>query len=152
MIGPEEPIPYPNYTEQLDCELEIGIVIGREGRNLRVKEARDYIAGYTIFVDCSAREVYQRSDYFGQAKTKDFCNVLGPCLTTADEIDEANLHVRLLVDGEEWYAGNTATGGTIWPSTWWRSRRTTRRCTRATCWARARWGLAARWTRTAGCR
>jgi 2-keto-4-pentenoate hydratase/2-oxohepta-3-ene-1,7-dioic acid hydratase in catechol pathway len=107
VIGPEEPIPYPNYTEQLDCELEIGIVIGREGRNLRVEEARDYIAGYTIFVDCSAREVYQRSDYFGPAKTKDFCNVLGPCLTTADEIDEANLHVRLLVDGEEWYAGNT---------------------------------------------
>ena len=35
MIGPEEPIPYPNYTEQLDCELEIGVVVGREGRNLR---------------------------------------------------------------------------------------------------------------------
>lgn len=107
VIGPEEPIPYPNYTKQLDCELEIGIVVGREGRNLKVAAARDYIAGYTIFVDCSAREVYQRSDYFGPAKTKDFCNVLGPCLVTADEIDEANLNVRLLVDGEVWYAGNT---------------------------------------------
>jgi 2-keto-4-pentenoate hydratase/2-oxohepta-3-ene-1,7-dioic acid hydratase in catechol pathway len=107
VIGPEDPIPYPYYTEQLDCELEVGIVIGREGRNLTVEQAREHIAGYTIFVDCSAREVYQRSDYFGPAKTKDFCNVLGPCLVTADEIDEANLNVRLVVDGEVWYEGNT---------------------------------------------
>jgi 2-keto-4-pentenoate hydratase/2-oxohepta-3-ene-1,7-dioic acid hydratase in catechol pathway len=107
VIGPEDPIPYPYFTEQLDCELEIGIIIGREGRNLTVEQAREYIAGYTIFVDCSARDVYTRSDYFGPAKTKDWCNVLGPCLVTADEIDEANLNVRLSVDGEVWYEGNT---------------------------------------------
>jgi 2-keto-4-pentenoate hydratase/2-oxohepta-3-ene-1,7-dioic acid hydratase in catechol pathway len=107
VIGPEDPIPFPYYTEQLDPELELGIVVGREGRNIRVEDARSYIAGYTIFVDCSARDVYTRSDYFGPAKTKDWCNVLGPCLVTADELDEANLNVRLSVDGEVWYEGNT---------------------------------------------
>jgi 2-keto-4-pentenoate hydratase/2-oxohepta-3-ene-1,7-dioic acid hydratase in catechol pathway len=107
VIGPDDPIPYPYFTEQLDCELEIGIIIGREGRNIRVEDAKQYIAGYTIFIDCSARDVYTRSDYFGPAKTKDWCNVLGPCLVTADEIDEANLRVRLSVDGEVWYEGHT---------------------------------------------
>ena len=57
-------------------------------------------------MDCSARDGYQREP-FGPTKRKDWCNILGPCLVTADELDEANLNVRLTVDGEVWYEGNT---------------------------------------------
>jgi 2-keto-4-pentenoate hydratase/2-oxohepta-3-ene-1,7-dioic acid hydratase in catechol pathway len=106
VFGPEDPIPYPSYTEKLDLEPEIGIVVGREGRNLTFEEARAAIAGYTIFIDCSARDGYEREP-FGPTKRKDFCNVLGPCLVTADALDEGNLAVRVSVDGEVWFEGNT---------------------------------------------
>jgi 2-keto-4-pentenoate hydratase/2-oxohepta-3-ene-1,7-dioic acid hydratase in catechol pathway len=106
VFGPEDPIVYPYYTEKLDLEIEIGIVVGREGRNLSFDEARAAIAGYTLFIDCSARDGYQREP-FGPTKRKDWCNILGPCLVTADEVDEANLPVRVTVDGEVWFEGNT---------------------------------------------
>jgi 2-keto-4-pentenoate hydratase/2-oxohepta-3-ene-1,7-dioic acid hydratase in catechol pathway len=106
VIGPEDPIPYPSYSEQLDLEPEIGIVVGREGRNLTLEQAREAIAGYTIFIDCSARDGYEREP-FGPSKRKDFCNVLGPCLVTADEVDEGNMAVRVTVDGDIWFEGNT---------------------------------------------
>ncbi|HEY7060284.1 MAG TPA: fumarylacetoacetate hydrolase family protein [Chloroflexota bacterium] len=106
VVGPEDPIPYPYYTQKLDLEPEIGIVVGREGRNLSYDAARAAIAGYTIFIDCSARDGYEREP-FGPTKRKDFCNVLGPCLVTADEVDEGNLAVRVSVDGETWFEGNT---------------------------------------------
>jgi len=106
VIGPEDPIPYPYYTEKLDLEPEIGIVVGREGSNLTIEQAGDYIAGYTIFIDCSARDGHEREP-FGPSKRKDFANVLGPCLVTADDLDEGNLAVRVIVDGETWFEGNT---------------------------------------------
>jgi 2-keto-4-pentenoate hydratase/2-oxohepta-3-ene-1,7-dioic acid hydratase in catechol pathway len=106
VIGPEDPIPYPYYTQKLDLEPEIGIVVGREGTNLTIEQAWNHIAGYTIFIDCSARDGHEREP-FGPSKRKDFANVLGPCLVTADELDEGNLAVRVVVDGETWFEGNT---------------------------------------------
>jgi 2-keto-4-pentenoate hydratase/2-oxohepta-3-ene-1,7-dioic acid hydratase in catechol pathway len=106
VFGPEDPIPYAYYTEKLDLEIEIGIVVGREGRNLTLDEARAAIAGYTIFIDCSARD-HQEREPFGPAKRKDWCNILGPCLATADSLDEGNLTARVIVDGEQWWEGNT---------------------------------------------
>ncbi len=106
VYGPEDPIPYPYYTEKLDLEIEIGIIVGREGRNLTFEQARQAIAGYTIFIDCSARDGQEREP-FGPAKRKDFCNILGPCLVTPDALDEGNLTVRVSVDGELWFEGNT---------------------------------------------
>jgi 2-keto-4-pentenoate hydratase/2-oxohepta-3-ene-1,7-dioic acid hydratase in catechol pathway len=106
ILGPEDPIPYAYYTKKLDLEPEIGIVIGREGRNFSFDEARSAIAGYTIIIDCSDRGARER-DTLGPAKSKDFATMVGPCLVTADEIDERNLDVRVTVDGEVWFAGNT---------------------------------------------
>ena len=62
VIGPEDSVPYPNYTEKLDLEPEIAIVVGREGSNLTIEEAADYIGGYTIFMDCSCRDGHERED------------------------------------------------------------------------------------------
>lgn len=107
IIGPEDAIPFPYYTEKLDLELEIGIIVGRGGRNLSPQEAKEAIAGYTILVDCSARDRGD-TEFLGPTKAKDWATVLGPCLVTADEIDEANLDVRIIVDGDVWFEGNTS--------------------------------------------
>jgi 2-keto-4-pentenoate hydratase/2-oxohepta-3-ene-1,7-dioic acid hydratase in catechol pathway len=109
IIGPEDPIPFPSYSDKLDLELEIGIIIGRGGRNLSLEQARQAIAGYTILIDCSARDPYLfQAEFLGPAKMKDWATVLGPCMVTPDEIDEANLDVRISVDGEVWFEGNTS--------------------------------------------
>jgi len=106
VIGPDEPIVRPYYTQQLDCELELGLYIGKEGRDIPVDRGDEYVAGYTIFNDCSARDRGGR-DYLGPYKGKDFCNVMGPCLVTPDEIDHKNLKATLWVNGEVWFEGNT---------------------------------------------
>jgi 2-keto-4-pentenoate hydratase/2-oxohepta-3-ene-1,7-dioic acid hydratase in catechol pathway len=109
IIGPEDPIPFPNYTDKLDLELEIGIIVGKGGRNLSLEEAKEAIAGYTILIDCSARDPYLfQAEFLGPGKMKDWATVLGPCMVTADELDEANLDCRISVDGEVWYEGNTS--------------------------------------------
>ena len=109
IIGPEDPIPFPSYSDKLDLELEIGIIIGRGGRNLSLEQARQAIAGYTTLIDCSARDAYLfQAEFLGPAKMKDWATVLGPCMVTADEIDEANLEVRISVDGEVWFEGTTS--------------------------------------------
>jgi 2-keto-4-pentenoate hydratase/2-oxohepta-3-ene-1,7-dioic acid hydratase in catechol pathway len=109
IIGPEDPIPYPYYSDKLDLELEIGIVIGRGGRNLSLDEARQAIAGYTILIDCSARDPYLfQAEFLGPGKMKDWATVLGPCLVTSDEVDEANMDCRITVDGEVWFEGSTS--------------------------------------------
>lgn len=107
ITGPEDPVPYPYYTKRLDLELEIGIVVGKTGSNLTFDQAKDCIAGYTILVDSSCRDGYGREP-FGPTKRKDFNTVLGPCLVTADEIDERNMACRISVDGETWWEGSTS--------------------------------------------
>jgi 2-keto-4-pentenoate hydratase/2-oxohepta-3-ene-1,7-dioic acid hydratase in catechol pathway len=106
IYGPEDPIPYVYYTNKLDLEPELGIVIGRQGRNLSFDDARKAIAGYTIIIDCSDRGAALR-DTLGPAKSKDFATMVGPCLVTADEIEATNLRVRVIVDDEVWFEGNT---------------------------------------------
>ncbi|HEY2981070.1 MAG TPA: fumarylacetoacetate hydrolase family protein [Anaerolineales bacterium] len=87
VFGPNDEIPYPHYTDALDYELEIAVVIGKRGRDLNPKDAIDHIFGYTIFNDWSARDV-QRKEMavgLGPAKGKDFASSFGPYLVTPDE-------------------------------------------------------------------
>lgn len=109
IIGPEDPIPYPYYSDKLDLELEIGIIVGKGGRDLSLEQAKEAIAGYTILIDCSARDPYLReNEFLGPGKMKDWATVLGPCMVTVDELDEANLDCRISVDGEVWFEGSTS--------------------------------------------
>lgn len=88
IYGHDEPVPYPVGSKELDIELEIACVIGREGKDIPVEEAADYIAGYTIMNDWSARD-FQRKDMklnLGPGKGKDFATSLGPWLVTPDEL------------------------------------------------------------------
>ncbi|HEY4386132.1 MAG TPA: fumarylacetoacetate hydrolase family protein [Ktedonobacteraceae bacterium] len=84
----DSPVPYPVGCEALDFELEIAGVIGREGKDIPPEQASQYIAGYTIMNDWSARD-FQRKDMLlnlGPGKGKDFATSLGPCLVTPDEL------------------------------------------------------------------
>lgn len=88
IYGHDEPVPYPVGSNELDIELEIACVIGREGKDIPVDEALSYIAGYTIMNDWSARD-FQRKDMklnLGPGKGKDFATSLGPWLVTPDEL------------------------------------------------------------------
>jgi 2-keto-4-pentenoate hydratase/2-oxohepta-3-ene-1,7-dioic acid hydratase in catechol pathway len=112
VVGHEAPVRWPSYTEQLDFELEFGVVLGRTGRDIPIEEATDYIAGYTIFNDFSARDVQFREmqGRLGPAKGKDFDtgNVLGPYLVTPDEVgDPYDLPMRVRVNGETWATGHS---------------------------------------------
>lgn len=107
VVGYGADVPFPYFTKKLDLEIEIGIVIGKKGRNLTFEQAKEHIAGYTIWIDPSARDGHDREP-FGPTKRKDFSTALGPCIVTADEIDERNLKVRVTCDDEVWFEGATS--------------------------------------------
>jgi fumarylacetoacetate (FAA) hydrolase len=88
IFGPEDEIPYPSYTKELDYELEIAAVIGTAGSDIRPEDASKHIFGFTILNDWSARDV-QRDEMkvsLGPAKGKDFASSMGPCIVTTDEL------------------------------------------------------------------
>ncbi len=115
IIGPDEPLPMPR-TERLDYELEVACVIGRQGRDIDPEEAWDYIAGFTIMNDWSARDIQleEMSVGLGPAKGKDFATSLGPSIVTLDELEEyltdngEQLHLEMIarVNGREYSRGN----------------------------------------------
>ena len=115
IAGPEDPVPYPYYTKLLDLELELGIIIGKQGRNLSAEEAVGHIAGYTILIDSSCREGFKREP-FGPNKRKDFHTALGPCMITADAVDPMNLKCSVEVDGEIWFEGSTSAPHSFTPA------------------------------------
>ena len=86
--GPGPVYCMPDHFEQLDFELEIAIVIGKKGRNIKANEADAYIAGFTIMNDMSARKLQMEEMLLnlGPAKGKDFSTVIGPWLVTPDEL------------------------------------------------------------------
>ena len=114
IFGPQDAVPYPSASQQLDYELEIAAVVGREGRNVAEADALSHIAGFTIFNDWSCRDL-QRDEMqarLGPAKGKDSASSLGPWIVTTDElapfIREGRLHVRctLKLNGVQWMDNN----------------------------------------------
>jgi 2-keto-4-pentenoate hydratase/2-oxohepta-3-ene-1,7-dioic acid hydratase in catechol pathway len=113
VIGSGETVRWPSYTKRLDFELEWAVVIGKTGRDIPREKASDYIAGYTIFNDFSARDVQMREmkGRLGPAKGKNFDtgNAIGPWLVTADEIENPyQLTMAARINGETWCEGNTS--------------------------------------------
>ncbi|GGG26875.1 hypothetical protein GCM10007304_45820 [Rhodococcoides trifolii] len=86
--GHDQVLPYPDYTDALDWELEIGYVVGRSGSDLTPDNSLDHLFGITIFNDLSARDVQgaEMAIGMGPQKCKDFGYVIGPWITTMDEI------------------------------------------------------------------
>lgn len=112
VIGDGEPVQWPSYSKVLDYELELGIFIGRTGRDIPTSSAREHIFGYTVYNDISARDAQadEMAGMLGPAKGKDFDtgNVIGPCIVTADEVPKPYaLEMVARVNGEEWSRGNS---------------------------------------------
>ncbi len=115
IVGPEEDVLWPSFTEKFDYELELAAVIGKKGSNLKSEEARDYIAGFTVMNDFSARDIQKKEMKvrLGPAKGKDWATGLGPWLVTPDEIgDPYSLEMTARVNGEVWSRGNS--GSLFW--------------------------------------
>ena len=111
VVGHDADIQWPSFSKRLDFELEFGIFIGKAGRNIPASKANEYIAGYSLFNDFSARDTQaaEMAGRLGPAKSKDFDtgNSIGPWLVTPDEVpDEITLRAR--VKGEEWSSGSSS--------------------------------------------
>ncbi len=110
IVGPGQDVLWPSFTQKFDFELELAIVIGKRGTNIKAAEARDYIAGFTVMNDFSARDIQKKemSVRLGPAKGKDWATGLGPWLVTPDEIgDPYNLEMTARINGEVWSRGNS---------------------------------------------
>ncbi|HMO55759.1 MAG TPA: fumarylacetoacetate hydrolase family protein [Roseiflexaceae bacterium] len=102
VCNPGDDIPLdPRVTAELDYEVEFAFVIGRAGKNIPREDALDYIYGYTIINDISARDLQGRHQQFFKGKSLDYGCPMGPYIVTADEIgDPAKLGIRLRLNGE----------------------------------------------------
>jgi 2-keto-4-pentenoate hydratase/2-oxohepta-3-ene-1,7-dioic acid hydratase in catechol pathway len=114
VIGPGDDIVKPPETAKLDWEVELGVVIGRQARRVGVGEAFEYVAGYTVVNDVSARDLNKRTDYpfafdWFQGKSWDTFAPIGPWIVPAWLIaDPQKVNLSLTVNGKEMQKDSTA--------------------------------------------
>ena len=90
IYGHEDEIKRPEGETKLDIELEMACIIGKKGKDIKADDAKPYIFGYTVFNDWTARAIQKREMTIplGPHKGKDFANAIGPCIVTADEMEQ----------------------------------------------------------------
>ncbi|SFP91201.1 2-keto-4-pentenoate hydratase/2-oxohepta-3-ene-1,7-dioic acid hydratase (catechol pathway) [Geodermatophilus dictyosporus] len=110
LVGAHDDVAVPPGSQRFDFEIEVGVVVGRDGASLTPEEARGHVFGYTVLNDWSARDLQAREMRvnLGPAKGKDSATTLGPWLVTADELEPYRdgegflaLEMRVSVNGEE---------------------------------------------------
>ena len=111
ICGPNDPIEIPRGSKKTDWEVELGVVIGKGGRNIDEANAMEHVAGYCVINDVSEREwQLERGGSWDKGKGFDTFGPLGPWLVTRDEItDPHSLDLWLDVDGHRYQQGNTRT-------------------------------------------
>jgi acylpyruvate hydrolase len=108
ITGPTHPIVIPRITAQVDYEAELAVIIGRRGRSINEDVAMDYVAGYTVFNDVSARDYQKRTSQWMLGKSFDTFGPLGPALVTTDEVPDPHcLELELAVNGVPKQRANT---------------------------------------------
>ena len=101
IIGPNESIIKPSFVKQLDYEAELAIVVGRKAKNVSTSDARDYIFGYTILNDVSARDIQFKDKQWTRGKGFDTFAPTGPSITIVNQLlDTSNLKIKTWVNGE----------------------------------------------------
>lgn len=122
LIGAHDDVPVPPGSQLLDFELEVAVVVGRDGASLSSEQAVDHVFGYTVLNDWSARDLQRREMKvsLGPAKGKDSATTLGPWLVTADELEPYRdadgflaLDMRVSVNGIE--VGQDLLSNMGWP-------------------------------------
>lgn len=99
---------YKGLVDSLDYECELGVVLGKDCKGVTKEEAKQYIFGYTIINDISARNLQTRHKQWYLGKSLDGFTPMGPCIVTADEIgDEQSLEISCTVNGELRQSSNT---------------------------------------------
>lgn len=111
LMGHEQPMNWPRFTEKLDFELELACVVGREGRDLSEADAEGCIGGYSVMNDWSARDIQMQegSVGLGPAKGKDFGTSVGPWVVTPEEFNPRDARMTAKINGEMWSDGNIGT-------------------------------------------
>ncbi|MCP4418972.1 MAG: fumarylacetoacetate hydrolase family protein [Chloroflexi bacterium] len=109
VTGPTSPIPFdPNVSEKIDWEVELGVIIGKQGKNIAPEQAMDYVYGYTVLNDISARDLQRQGKQYFKGKSLDGSCPMGPWIVTAAAISSPhNLNIRCLVNGIEKQVSNT---------------------------------------------
>ena len=108
IIGPDDSIVYPRISSQVDYEIELAVVMGKRGRNISESDAFDYIAGYTVFNDISARDLQFADKQWFRGKSFDTFAPTGPCLVLTDQVPDPHcLRMELRVNGERRQNGTT---------------------------------------------
>lgn len=106
--GPYDPIMMPQTSRQVDWEVELAVIIGREGKRIPGHQAFDYIAGFSVMNDVSGRDVQLSESQWFRGKSFDTFAPLGPAIVTPDEIEDVhNLRLTTEVNGERMQDGNT---------------------------------------------
>jgi len=109
IVGPDDCVVYPKISTQVDYEVELAAVIGKEGRDLSEADASAHIGGYTVFNDISARDIQFKDKQWFRGKSFDTFAPTGPCLVLSDQIgDPHRLKMELSVNGEVRQSGTTA--------------------------------------------
>ena len=111
IVGPNDDVEIPRNSQKTDWEVELGVVIGKDGRYIDKADAMDYVAGYCVINDVSEREYQiERGGTWDKGKGCDTFGPIGPWLVTRDEIANPHeLHMWLEVDGKRFQDGNTNT-------------------------------------------
>ncbi len=130
VIGPDAEILADGLTQQLDFEVELALVIGTEGKNIRPEDAFNHIFGYTVLNDVTARDLQKTHQQWFKGKSLDTFCPLGPAIVTAEAFPDPHaVDIRMRVNGEVRQASNTrkmifdiptlvsvlSRGMTLWP-------------------------------------
>ncbi|MHA1964924.1 MAG: fumarylacetoacetate hydrolase family protein [Candidatus Thorarchaeota archaeon] len=100
VIGPDDHIPIPEVSSKIDWEVELGVVIGKTCRNVSAKKSLDFVAGYTVINDVSARDLQMNDVQWVRGKSLDGFCPMGPCIVTQDELgDGSKLKMHTKVNG-----------------------------------------------------
>jgi 2-keto-4-pentenoate hydratase/2-oxohepta-3-ene-1,7-dioic acid hydratase in catechol pathway len=109
VTGPYDAIPYDaSVSTQLDWEVELGVIIGRAGKNIAEADAMSYVFGYTVINDITWRDIQRRhGGQWDKGKSLDGTCPMGPCIVTADEIDPNDLGITCRVSNVVKQQSNT---------------------------------------------
>lgn len=109
LTGHQQAITLPQISDEVFCEGELAVVMGRQGKHIAVENALSYVAGYTIANDIGARDLEQRTSQWATGKLPDTFCPMGPALVTSDEIADPNmLNIRTYINGKLAQSGNTS--------------------------------------------